>query len=88
MTDKPWYFKLPDEEVKRRAMALLAEASDDDETEAGIRADLANIDQAIALLDDLEMADHPDVAEEIDNLRALRGQGVALMLRHRLGRLC
>jgi hypothetical protein len=82
---EPKNTSISDAEIKRRVMALLADANNDDETEATIRAGLNQIEESLGLFDPFK--NHPKVAAHIEDLRNLYLRGVALLLLHREQRL-
>jgi hypothetical protein len=72
-----------DKELARRLHSLWTNADNDDEVEAGLRADLTSIEAAVKLVRGAGVEQHPEVAEEIASLQKLWSQGLSLMLRHR-----
>jgi hypothetical protein len=62
-------------------LTLLADASNDDEVEAELRADLVRIDEALALVNDYR--DDPELAAQIESLERLRAKGITILLLHR-----
>ena len=72
-------------QIIRRAQALLADANNDDEVEAELRADLVRIDETLAFINDYR--DDPQLAAEIENLERLRAKGIAMLLLHRRRRM-
>jgi hypothetical protein len=63
----------------------LADANNDDEAEAELRADLVRIDETLALVNNYR--DDPELAAEIENLERLRAKGIAMLLLHRKRRM-
>ena len=72
-------------QIIRRAQTLLADANNDDEVEAELRADLVRIDETLAFINDYR--DDPQLAAEIENLERLRVKGIAMLLLHRRRRM-
>lgn len=71
-----------DQQIIRRAMALLADASNDDAIEAELRAGIAHIDGAVAFI--RACGTHaPEVQADLARLTTLKFQGVAMLLLHR-----
>lgn len=66
-------------------LTLPADASNDDEGKAELRAELLRIDETLALVNDYR--DTPELAAEIENLERLRAEGIALLLLHRKRRM-
>ena len=72
-------------QIIRRTQTLLADANNDDELEAELRAELFRIDETLALVNDHR--DDPQLAAEIENLERLRAKGMAMLLLHRKRRM-
>ena len=72
-------------QIIRRTQTLLADANNDDELEAELRAELFRIDDTLALVNDHR--DDPQLAAEIENLERLRAKGMAMLLLHRKRRM-
>ena len=72
-------------QIIRRTQTLLADANNDDELEAELRAELFRIDETLALVNDHR--DDPQLAAEIENLERLRAKGMAMLVLHRKRRM-
>jgi hypothetical protein len=72
-------------QIIRRTQTLLADANNDDELEAELRAELFRIDETLAVVNDHR--DDPQLAAEIENLERLRAKGMAMLLLHRKRRM-
>jgi hypothetical protein len=66
-------------------LTLLADASNDDEVEAELRADLVRIDETLALVNDYR--DDPELAAQIESLERLRAKGITMLRLHRKRRM-
>jgi hypothetical protein len=64
---------------------MLADASNEDEVEAKLRADIVRIDETLAIVNDYR--DDPELAAEIENLERLKAKGIAILLRYRKRRM-
>ena len=73
-------------QIIRRAQALLADANNDDEVEAELRADLVRIDETLAFINDYR-DDHQLGRREIETLERLRAKAIAMLLLHRRRRM-
>jgi hypothetical protein len=60
-------------QIIRRTQTLLADANNDDELEAELRAELFRIDETLALVNDHR--DDPQLAAEIENLEGSGPKG-------------
>jgi hypothetical protein len=72
-------------QIIRRTQTLLADANNDDELEAELRAELVRIDETLSLVNDHR--DDPQLAAEIENLERLRAKGMAMLRLHRKRRM-
>lgn len=66
-------------------LTLLADARNDDEVEAELRADLVRIDETLALVNDY--SDDPELAAQIESLERLRAKGITMLRLHRKRRM-
>jgi hypothetical protein len=71
--------------IIRRTQTLLADANNDDELEAELRAELVRIDETLSLVNDHR--DDSELAAEIENLERLRAKGMAMLILHRKRRM-
>jgi hypothetical protein len=72
-------------QIIRRTQALLADANNDDDVEAELRAELVRINETLTFVN--EYRDDPQLAAEIENLERLRAKGMAMSLLHRKRRM-